>query len=155
MLLFLLFYIFVFPTSVLLHEIGHGVGVISTSKFHAHVYLGNRNKENKENFKIGRLHFHIYWSYEGFVDWEDKLNLCQRAFALAGGPIMSLLLVFLFGIIAMLIPQGDLHSFFVGTTIVYLFQFIATIIPITYPRWMGAFNGLPSDGLQLLRLLKS
>ncbi|SET80159.1 hypothetical protein SAMN05421676_108114 [Salinibacillus kushneri] len=155
MLLFLLFYIFVIPICTLLHEIGHGIGVISTSESHAHVYLGNRNEENKENIRLGRLHFHIYWSYIGFVDWEGKLNKRQRASALAGGPIMSLLLIFLFGLIAMLVPQGDLRSFLWGATIFNCLNFVATIIPITYPRWMGAYNGHPSDGLLLLRLLRS
>ncbi|MFC0015534.1 MULTISPECIES: hypothetical protein [Allobacillus] len=155
MLLFLLFYILVIPICVLLHEIGHGIGVVSTSKSNAHVYLGNRNKENKENFRIGRLHFHIYWSYVGFVAWEGNLKKQQRAVALAGGPIMSLLLGFLFGMTATLLPHGDLRSFLWGTAIFNLFQFVATIIPITYPRWMGAYNGHPSDGLQLLRLLRS
>ncbi|MFB9973985.1 hypothetical protein FPQ10_06915 [Allobacillus sp. SKP2-8] len=154
MLLFLLFYILVIPICVLLHEIGHGIGVVTTSKSNAHVYLGNRNKENKENFRIGRLHFHINWSYVGFVAWEGRLKKHQKAVALAGGPIMSLALVFLFGLIAVLVPLDDLRSFFWGATIFNLIQFIATVIPITYPRWMGAYNGHPSDGLQLLQLVK-
>ncbi len=145
----------VIPICVLLHEIGHSIGVVSTSNFHARVYLGKRNKENRENFKFGRIHFHLYWSYVGFVSWEGDLNKKQRAAALAGGPIMSLLLVFLFGMIAMYVPQGNLRSFFWGTTLFNLIQFIGTIIPVTYPRWMGIYHCHPSDGLLLLRLLKS
>jgi len=154
MLLFLLFYLLVIPASVLLHEIGHGIAVISTSKSQAHVYLGNWNKENKENFRLGRLHFHLNWSYVGFVSWEGNLTKRQIAVALAGGPIMSLLLMLLFGLITLYVPQDNLHSFLFGITIFNCFQFLFTIIPITYPRWMGAYNGQPSDGLQLLRLLK-
>jgi hypothetical protein len=155
MLLFLLFYLLVIPVCVLLHEIGHGVGVISTSKSDAHVYLGNRNQDNKENFKIGRLHFHINWSFVGFVAWKDNLNKSQRAVALASGPIISLILMFIFWIIGILIPQGELRSFLWGISIFNLIQFMITIIPITYPRWMGAYSGHPSDGLQLLRLIRS
>ncbi|WP_026906747.1 hypothetical protein [Paucisalibacillus globulus] len=154
MILFLLFYILVIPISVLLHEIGHGLGVVWTSKSNAHVFLGNRNKENKESFRLGRLHFHIYWSFIGFVCWEGKLTKRQRAVALAGGPIMSLLLMVILGVVALLVTQGDLRSFLWSATIFNLLQFLVTIIPITYPRWMGAYYGHPSDGLQLLRLLR-
>ncbi|MGD6778144.1 MULTISPECIES: hypothetical protein [Bacillaceae] len=154
MLLFILFYILVIPICVLLHEIGHGLGVISLSKSDVHIYLGKRTKENKENFRIGRLHFHIVWSYVGFAYWEGNLNKRQRTAALAGGPVMSLLLVFIFGLIALLVPQGDLRSFFLGATFLNLSMFFFTIIPMTYPRWMGSLHGHPSDGLQLLRLLR-
>ncbi|WP_404469600.1 hypothetical protein [Sutcliffiella horikoshii] len=154
MLLFILFYILVIPICVLLHEIGHGLGVVSLSKSDVHIYLGKRNKENKENFRIGRFHFHIVWSYVGFAYWKGNLNKRQRIGALAGGPIMSLLLVFIFGWIALLVPQGDLRSFFLGATFLNLSMFLFTILPMTYPRWMGSLYGHPSDGLQLLRLLR-
>ncbi|WP_240455748.1 hypothetical protein [Virgibacillus sp. Bac332] len=58
------------------------------------------------------------------------------------------------GLIAMWIQQNDLHALLWWTSICNFFQFIATITPVTYPRWMGAYYGHPSDGLQLLRLLK-
>ncbi|WP_404428594.1 site-2 protease family protein [Sutcliffiella horikoshii] len=154
MLLFLLFYILVIPVCVLMHEIGHGLGVVSFSKHDAHIYLGKRNKENKENFKIGRFRFHIHWSYVGFVDWKGDLNKRQRIAVLAGGPIMSLFLVFLFAVVAIVVPPSNLHSFFRGASIFNLAMVVWTIIPITYPRWMGAYYGHPSDGLQLLRLLR-
>ncbi|RDW15126.1 hypothetical protein [Oceanobacillus chungangensis] len=155
MLLFLLFYIFVIPMCILLHEIGRAVGAVRSSKYHARVYLGNKNNENKENFRFGKLHFHINWSYVGFVDWDGNLNKRQKAVALAGGPIISLVLVFLFGIIGMFVPQGDFRSFMWGISIFNFFQVVVTLIPITYPHWMGSYNGHPSDGLQLLRLLRS
>ena len=154
MILFLLFYILVIPLCVLFHEIGHGIGVLSTSKSRAHVYLGLRSKENRENFKIGKLHFHINWSYVGFVDWDVNLSNRQRVFALAGGPVMSLFLALSFGVFTFLLPHGDLRTFLFGIAIFNLIQFLATIIPVTYPRWMGPYNGHPSDGLLLLRILK-
>ncbi len=155
MLLFFLFNIIVIPVCVLLHEIGHGIGVIATSKSHAHVYLGKRNKKNKEKFRLGRLHFHICWSYVGFVYWEESLDKRQKAVALAGGPIMSLSLMILFGIIVLWMPQGEFRSFLLGVMIFNLIQFFVTIIPITYPHWMGSYSGYRSDGLQLIRLFRS
>ncbi|TYS68129.1 hypothetical protein FZC76_10300 [Sutcliffiella horikoshii] len=154
MLLFLLFYILVIPICVLMHEIGHGVGVVSFSKHDAHIYLGKRNKENKENFRIGRFRFHIHWSYVGFAEWRGELNKRQRIVALAGGPLMSLLLVFLFAGIAYSLPPSDLSAFFWGVCNINLGMVVWTVIPITYPRWMGPYYGHPSDGLQLLRLLR-
>jgi apolipoprotein N-acyltransferase len=131
------------------------LGTIITSKSHARVYLGNRDDSNKENFRIGRLHFHINWSYVGFASWEgEKLSKRQQIASFAGGPIMSFILVLLFVLIAILVPQKDLHSLFWGAAFFNFVQFMVTIIPMNYPRWWGAYDGHPSDGLQLLRLLK-
>ncbi len=152
---FLLFYLLVIPLSVLLHEVGHGLGVVLFSKSNAHIYLGVRNEENKENFRLGRLHFHILWSFIGFVYWAGDLSKRQRAIALAGGPMMSLLLTMLFFWIAVSIPNEDLRPFFWGITSFNCIQFIATIIPIQYPRWWVGYSGHPSDGLQILRLFRS
>ena len=112
-----------------------------------------KNKNNKENFSIGRIHFHIQWSYIGFVYWDKDLSKRQKAVALAGGPFMSLLLALIFGIIT-LVYDGELQTFFGWITTFNFIQFIVTIIPVTYPRWMGGYNGLQSDGLQLIRVLK-
>ena len=47
MLGFIFFYLFVLPMSVLLHEVGHGLGVIISSKNHARIYVGFANEKNK------------------------------------------------------------------------------------------------------------
>lgn len=154
MLLFLFCYVFVVPICILMHEIGHGLGVVSFSKYNPHIYLGRRNKDNKENFRIGRLHFHIHWSYIGFAEWKGDLSKRQSIAALAGGPLMSLLLVMLTATIAVSVPFSDISRFFWLVSQFNMVLFLVTIIPITYPRWMGAYSGHPSDGLQLLRLLR-
>ena len=153
MLLFLIFYIIVAPICVLLHEMGHGIGAAFASKKHVHIYLGPGSEKNKENFRLGRIHFHIYWSYTGLTYWGKDFSKRQEAIALAGGPLMSLLLSFLFGLLTLFVPQSEAHSFFWWTTMLFFLQFIGTIIPMTYPRWMGGLAGYPSDGLQLLRML--
>lgn len=153
-LIYVIFFILVIPISVLLHEIGHGIGVITTSNSHVHIYLGEQSKNNQESFKIGRIHFHIQWSYIGFVYWDKVLNKRQKAFALAGGPCMSLLLAFVFGFIARMF-DGELQTLFGWTATFNFIQFIVTIIPVTYPPWMGGYKGLQSDGLQLIKELKS
>lgn len=155
MLVFLLFYFLVIPISVLMHELGHGLGVIISSKSHAHIYLGNTNEKNKENFRLGRLHFHIIWSYVGYCSLEKILTNRQRVIALVGGPVMSLLMTLLFLLFTFNTSHGDLRSLLWSTTTFNFLQFLVTIIPITYPRWMLGYGGHPSDGLQLLRLLRS
>ena len=66
---------------------------------------------------------------------------------------MSLLLALIFGIITPVF-DGELQTLFGWITTFNFIQFIVTIIPVTYPRWMGGYNGLPSDGLQLIKVLK-
>lgn len=153
-LLILLFYFLLIPFFTLLHEVGHGIGAVFSSNSHVHIYLGTKNKNNKENFKIGKLHFHIIWSYIGFAYWKTELNKRQSAVALVCGPLMSLLLALLFGWLTIVISQSQLHQLFWWSTIYNSLQFLITIIPIKYPRWMGGYGGYNSDGLQLLRILK-
>ncbi|WP_252503999.1 hypothetical protein [Sporosarcina sp. Marseille-Q4943] len=155
MLLLIIFYIFIAPTCVLLHEIGHGLGAVLAPNNHVHIYLGPISEKNKETFRVGRLHFHIIWSYIGFVHWKGELSKRQRAIALIGGPLMSLLLAFLFGMLTLLAPRNDMQTLYWSTTLLNFFQFLVTIIPMKYPRWMGGYSGYSSDGLQLLRLLKN
>jgi len=138
-----------------MHEIGHGIGVVTTSSSHVHIYLGMNGKNNKESFNLRRLHFHIQWSFIGFAYWEGNLSKRQRAFALDGGPKMSLLLALLFGITALILSNSELRALLGWTATFNFIQFFVTIIPVTYPRWMGGYSGFPSDGLQLLKLLRN
>lgn len=154
MIVFVTFYLIVWPMTTLLHEIGHGLGVIVTSKALAKIYLGNPDEKNTENFRLGRLHFHINWSYTGYCYWGSELNKQQRICTLLGGPAMSLLISIACFLFALIISTGDLHSLLRASAMLNLFQFIITIIPITYPRWMSGYSGHPSDGLQLLRLIR-
>lgn len=154
LLMVLLFYLIVVPLGVLLHEVGHGVGIIAVSKYHARIYLGKWDIQNKENFSIGRLHFCIRWSYVGCCAWRGCLGRRQNIIVSAGGPIASLLLALLCGGLIMLVQQGEWRSFLLGVAIFNFIQFFVTVIPVTYPHWMGPYGGIPSDGLQIVRLLR-
>ncbi len=70
MIQLLIIYLLVVPICILLHEIGHGIGAVLSSNSHAHIYLGPRCEHNKENFRLGRLHSHISWSFIGFAYWD-------------------------------------------------------------------------------------
>ncbi|WP_237706192.1 hypothetical protein [Ornithinibacillus scapharcae] len=149
-----LFFILVVPVFVLLHEIGHGIGALLTSKADIHIYLGQFSEDNIENFKLGRFHLHIQWSNVGYAYWGESLEKHQKIIALASGPLMSLFLALLFGQLTSLDLQNELRQFFSLSAIYNFFQFIITIIPITYPRWMAADEKLSSDGLQIIHLLR-
>src|SRR5699024_4587113 len=106
-----------------------------------------RDKNNKENFRLGRLHFHIQWSFTGFTYWEEGLGKRQSAIALVGGPLMSLVLAILFTSLSLLVSQGVVQQFASWTAIFTFIQFIGTIIPLTYPDLMCGYSRLSYDAL--------
>ncbi|WP_238538287.1 hypothetical protein [Virgibacillus halodenitrificans] len=86
----------------------------------------------------------------GFAHWEEGLDRRQRAMALAGGPVMSLLVALLLGVLSLLISQSEVRQFVGWTATLSFIQFMLTMTPLTYPRWTGGYSGFPSDGLQLI-----
>jgi len=159
LLLLIIFFIIIVPFCLLLHELGHGLLAAFFTKSDVHIYLGLVDKENKENFRIGRLHFHIKWGYEGLAQWSGGLSKWKRAVVIAGGPIMSLLLVLLFEILAVTTHQNELSQLFLLSKKGCFIMFIMVTLPVPYfslPHWMGGRLGsFPSDGLQLLQLLRN
>src|SRR5699024_2667545 len=149
----MLFFFFC-PTCVLFHEVGDGLGVSATSTSRLHIYLGLRDRNNKENFRLGRLNCHMHWSFTGSTSWEEGLRKRQGGIAMVGGPLMSLVLAILFTSLSLLVSQGVVQQFASWTAIFTFIQFLGTIIPLTYPGWMGGYSGFPSDGLQLIRIVK-
>lgn len=155
-LLFAISYILIIPMCVLLHEVGHGLGVVLSSGARASIYLGKFNeKENKKNFHIGRLDFHIQWSYFGCCYSEGDLKKNQELAFFIGGPLMSLILSLISFWLWFATSDGVFHSLFQRITVFSITQFLITAIPIKYPKWMGSYSGFSSDGLQLLKILKS
>lgn len=49
---------------------------------------------------------------------------------------------------------AGIHYFFNGLFYWNTFQFLATAFPLIYPNWYKPYAGLPSDGYQMLSLLK-
>ncbi|GAA0467857.1 hypothetical protein [Alkalibacillus silvisoli] len=68
---------------------------------------------------------------------------------------MSLILVCLSLLLILEVSYTGLVSILNGVLVYNLLQFLVTAIPMTYPRWFGVLGNHPSDGLQLLRLLRS
>lgn len=153
---FLLFYFIAYPITVLLHEIGHAFGLIlSTKDGIVRIYLGSGywDDSNKENFSLGRVHFHIRWGFSGFCTYEsnEKLTRLQTVIFLICGPLISFVLSLTFTLFLFIYhPQGNLNRLMNGMAIMNFFQFLGTIIPIIYPKWMKTYGGYPSDGYKIL-----
>jgi len=156
MISFFLFYLIGIPVSVLLHEVGHAIGVIIFSKEKSHVYLGSKNDLNKENFQIGRIHFHINWAYFGFCAVKNRtpFSKFQSIMFSVGGPIVSLLLFVTSYLVIAEVTHYEIKNFLIGIAYFNLFMFICTSFPIRYPNWFKPYAGLPSDGYQIFTLLK-
>ncbi|MGE7931511.1 hypothetical protein [Viridibacillus arvi] len=155
MISFILFYLIGIPISVLLHEIGHALGVVLFSNEETHVYLGSKNDSNNENFQLGRIHFHINWAYFGFCAVnKNKLTKLQFTLMSIGGPIVSLILFSASYFLMVGLSHFEPKNFFKGMTIINFVLFISTIIPIRYPNWIKPYAGLSSDGYQILKLFK-
>ena len=157
MISFVLFYLIGIPVSVLLHEVGHAIGVTIFTKEKAHVYLGPINDNNKESFRIGRMHFHIKWAYFGFcvVKNRNDFTSFKNIMFLAGGPIVSLLLFIAVYLISADLTHYGTKNFLNGVFYANLSLFIFTSIPIIYPSWLKPYAGRPSDGYQILTILKA
>ncbi|WP_269409318.1 hypothetical protein [Lentibacillus daqui] len=90
-------YIIGLPLTTLIHEIGHAFGLVcSTKNGKARIYIGDFSDSNKENFKIGRIHFHIVWGVGGICKYEkDKMTKFQAVLTTIGGPLISALFTFI------------------------------------------------------------
>lgn len=154
---FLLIFLLGIPLSVLLHEVGHALGVILFTKKEAHVYLGPANDKNNENFRIGRIHFHIIWAHSGFcfVKNEGDLSRFSNIMYSAGGPIVSLLLVVISHLVTINPTNFSINNFFTGLFYANLAMFIFTILPIAYPNWLKPYVGRYSDGYHIIKAIKA
>lgn len=157
MISFILFYLVGIPISVLLHELGHALGILAATKENARVYLGPMGDNNKENFRIGRIHFHIKWAFSGFcaVNNRSDFTRSQNIVFLAGGPIATLLLIISAYLLGTTLSHDGTRNFLNGIFFANLSLFIFTSIPMIYPKWWKPYAGRPSDGYQIFAELKA
>ncbi|HLR01721.1 MAG TPA: hypothetical protein VK111_03175 [Virgibacillus sp.] len=153
----MLLIVFGIPITVLIHETGHALGaVLSTKNAVARVYLGYYDDTNKVNMTMGRIHFHIVWGFGGFC-WTDRIGMTkiQRFMTVAGGPTLSIILSIILFYFFYYKPFNMYINFmFVGMFWLNLNQVIFTIIPIVYPKWWGPYGGHTSDGYKLIQIFK-
>jgi len=135
---------------------GHAITLLlSDKKAKAEVYLGSYSKEKKLKVPLGRLTLYLNIAFTGLcsianADELPPISNKQRFIFLASGPIASLLGFISLYFISNEIP-GVLGSIMNGIAIISLFISITSALPFTYPAFLG---GRPSDGLQMLNLMK-
>lgn len=155
----ILIWLFFFLT-VLLHELGHAAGFrLGGGKGSWRVIAGSGAAIlNAARLKVRLIPVGGYFIP---ADENEPQTRNGRLLTLAGGPVASLLLTVVFFVLSALLRRTEnadpgstqaLSSVLAFLFYANLFQFFFTAVPI---RYRLICRGLPSDGLQILRVLKS
>ena len=143
-------YFLLLPCLCLAHELGHACIPLRSGR-RVHVWLGS---ENTREWRVGNLSIGLgnpLCPWNGAVEVEDDEPLSPLAIVL--GPLVSLALCVAQFTTAWFLRERIWQVAFVLEfgSIACLSQFLATVIPLRYPRWMAFYGGMESDGLRLLR----
>ena len=145
--------------STFLHEFGHALGyVLATGDRHWRIRVG----WGKKLLSSKRMMVNLFVFDGCFIPAESRMKTkAHRIAMLSGGPIVSLLLVagllylksggvsFQTGILA-----DGVIEFFINTAFyINLFILLLSVLPIRY--FHGQIKGMETDGLQILRIIKS
>ncbi|MEZ0480378.1 hypothetical protein [Planococcus sp. SSTMD024] len=157
MLLEVFIVLLIISYSLFIHELGHAVAtVMASKKSTAEVFLGSCSKANKLKLSFGRITCYLTVAISGFCEYVIPKNsppftYRQKIFFYLGGPIASF-----FGFVSLFsashFVSGVAGNIIINSAGANFFLFIMSLIPITYPRFLG---GLPSDGLQIVNLVKA
>lgn len=143
--------------SLFIHEMGHAVAAVTASKnSKVEVFLGTSSKTNKLRLRIGRITCYLTIALSGFCNYRianefPSFTYKQKIFFFMGGPIASLLISTVLFIVSFSV-SGVAGNILINSAAANFFLFITSMIPWTYPAFLG---GLPSDGLQVLNLMKT
>lgn len=150
-----LLYALATPLVVLVHELGHTAVPLAVSREPVTVDVGPgfsrplfRVRAGRLTVVVRRLFFWVFWG--GLCDWQARLTPRQHFWAVAGGPLASLLglgaaaLVGLRTYPVWLVAQGFM--------ILSSGQLLITLWPMPYPTWLLGYVTTASDGAQLLKL---
>ena len=145
------------PLSTFIHEFGHLVPIYLFSSEPITFQIG----EGKSYpFKIGsRVEFRLSWkgSSTGIVHVDaEKLSKREQLFVLTGGPFLSLLIIFF---LSFFLQRFSLMVWVEVTAVGFLcsnlLAFLTSVIPMRLKPTSLFPDGPPSDGLQIVTLLKS
>ncbi len=143
--------------SVLLHELGHALGCrISRGRAEWKIRAGS----GPEFLNTAKFSFCLLPVGGYFNPQSEPETMKAKLATLAGGPIVSLLLAFLFCTCYLCFAKfmnpesvlyGILFPVFRFLMFFNFFQFLFTAVPM---RYRVVCRGLESDGLQIVRTLK-
>lgn len=157
MLLEIIIVLLIVSCSLFTHEMGHAFATVMASKHsRAEVFLGSSSKSNKLRLSFGRITCYLTVAISGYCEYSilkesPAFTYKQKLFFYLGGPIASLL-CFLALFIASHFVSGIAGNLIINSAGVNFLLLITSLIPWTYPRFLG---GGPSDGLQILNLVKA
>ncbi|MGL6262281.1 hypothetical protein [Vibrio sp. WXL210] len=145
-------FLLVMPLAVLFHELGHVTPQLIAGHS-AEIRLGSGS--DLKEFRAGKLKISIapLSMNIGFASIKRDVSKNLQIASLLMGPIVSLVLcATLYMISRHELPY--LVHYLVNFGLYFaLFQFLFTSVPIYYPSFFGAYEGMPSDGRQVLELL--
>ena len=149
-------WLIVLPLMTLVHELSHALAVLALTGREVTIRLGHSEQQLK--WRWNRLQLCIGWAtgFIGTFRYADESVTPYRKLAIhLAGPLASLLLALLgWGITSL---QGiPLWLARAGNTmaIAACIQFLATILPMRYPRWVPGYGGKSSDGWRALQALR-
>lgn len=153
----LFFYLFIaVPLCTVAHELGHAAGILLLTRQSVIFQFGIHGRMRE--IRLGRLTLRLQPDLSALLfcryylhDWQ-ALTRTQAMIIIAGGPLVTLLLAMVSGVLWAFGPGGDPWS---GLTLINLISLTNTAIPHFYPAWQGAQAGLPNDALALVRLVKA
>ncbi|MDG0964828.1 MAG: M50 family metallopeptidase [Opitutales bacterium] len=139
-----------------IHEIGHLIAAYFLTKDDLLIRVGNNNKSWKIN--SGRIYWELsfFSGREGFTGYQTKNLSPIRLFTIiAMGPIASLLMGTISGwvIFSIIVPTW-LEIIMVSWFCANSLAFFRSIIPVSLKPTKNFPEGPPSDGLELMRILR-
>ena len=146
--------------STLLHEIGHALGyMIASGNRRWHIRIGwGKCLIRAKALTVNLLPLDGLFTPLGEKPLETKT---KKITTLAGGPAVSLLIVAALALLKFrgipphtgFFTPGAVESFVSIALSCNLFLLIQTVLPIRY--FYGKIKGMESDGLQIVRIIKS
>ncbi len=142
------------PLLTLAHELGHALLPIFLGH-HVSIAVGSLDFQSV-GFAIGNLKisfgsFLKPWC--GFTSWDSTLSPSLEILSIALGPLVSLIVSILLFLLYRR-SRSQLRPLLLATAIWAAVQSLTTAMPVLYPAWMGYRTNQPSDGLQVIELLK-
>lgn len=148
--------LFIISLALFIHELGHAVTtILQNKKAKVEIFLGSSSKEKKLKLRLGRITCYLtiaLYAFTQTLNWKElpPTTFKQRVIVLMGGPVASL-----FGYAALYYIShffsGVTGNILISLASASFFLFAIPLIPFNYPLFLG---GGPSDGLQILNLLK-
>ena len=135
----------IISTALLIHELGHAVGLVVS-------------KEKKLKLSLGRITCYITIALSGICRISNESEISpltnkQRIIFAAGGPIASLVGFGILYLSSHFVP-GVMGIVINRVAFVSLITFFLTVIPYNYPAFFQHVSGFQSDGLYILNIIR-